>query len=315
MIETSEMRDAFFLELLTVAREDERIVLLTADHGAQALVDFESEMPGRFFNVGIAEQNMISVAAGLASQGKRPVAYGIAPFVSLRVLEQISLDVAAMHLPVTIASIGSGFTYSTDGLSHHGLQDVAAVLSVPQMAVLNSSDPESTRAFAREVSTSSSPRYVRLEKGPRPNHVRSEGNWESQGWGTIRQGDSANLVITTGVISHSVLNAADELLKRTGSQPTVVDVHRFAPLPDKGLFEIIARSSSVLVIEEQYPALGPTICFEANRRGLGVHFNFLHAPFEYFHEGADRETMLARAGLSDGEILARLLTMPYRDGH
>jgi len=309
MAEASDMRDAFFLELLRVAREDERIVLLTADHGAQALVDFESEMPSRFFNMGIAEQNMISVAAGLASQGKLPVAYGIAPFVSLRVLEQLTLDVAAMKLPVTIASIGSGFTYSTDGLTHHGLQDVAAMLSMPQMTILNSSDPASTEAFARQISTSLLPRYVRLEKGPRPNHIRTQKNWQSQGWGTIREGNSPNLVITTGVISHSVMKASDEVMKRKGIQPTVIDVHCLAPLPDSGLFEIIARSSSVLVVEEQYPALGQSISFEASNRKIGVPLSFMNAPFEYFYEGGDRETMLARAGLSEVDIVNRLLMM------
>lgn len=309
MNEVTEMRDAFFVELLDLARDDDRVVLLTADHGAQALVDFEREMPARFYNVGIAEQNMISVAAGLASQGKLPVAYGIAPFVSLRVLEQITLDVAAMELPVTIASIGSGFTYSTDGLSHHGLQDTATILTVPKMTILNSSDPASTKAFARQVSTSSHPRYVRLEKGFQPELQRIQEDWESRGWSTINEGNSPSLVITTGVIAHSVVRASVKMLELTGSQPTVVDIHRLAPLPDDGLFETISQYSSVLVVEEQYPALGPLICFEANKRGLDLSFSFLHTPTEYFHEGADRETMLARAGMSASTILERLLLM------
>lgn len=309
MAEASDMRDAFFHELLRVARADERIVLLTADHGAQALVEFEREMASRFFNVGIAEQNMISVAAGLASQGKLPVAYGIAPFVSLRVLEQITLDVAAMQLPVTVAAIGAGFTYSTDGLTHHGLQDVGAMLSMPHMTILNSSDPASTEAFARQTSKALLPRYVRLEKGIRRNHLRIEEDWQRRGWGTIRKGNSGKLVITTGVISHSVVSASDEVLKRTGIQPTVVDVHQLAPLPDSGLWELMTQSSTVLVVEEQYPALGRSISFEASRRKIGVPLDFLHAPFEYFYEGGDRETMLARAGLAELDIVNRLLTM------
>lgn len=313
MGDTADMRDAFFTELLSVARNDQRVVLLTADHGAQALVAFEREMPDRFYNVGIAEQNMISVAAGLASQGKRPIAYGISPFVSLRALEQITLDVAAMQLPVTVAGIGSGFAYSTDGLTHHGLQDVASLMTVPEMAILNSSDPASTRAFARQISTSSSPRYVRLEKGTRTSHLRTEENWESQGWGTIRNGTSGKLVITTGDISHTVANAADEVRKREGTQPSVVDVHRLAPLVDDGLFNMIAHSSAVLVIEEQYPSLGPAISFEVSKRNLGTSLDFMYAPFEYFHEGADRETMRSRAGLSEVAILDRLLKMVAED--
>ena len=309
MNESMDMRDAFFLELLNVAREDERIMVLTADHGAHSLVDFENEMPNRFINVGIAEQNMISVAAGLASQGKLPVAYGIAPFVSLRVLEQLTLDVAAMQLPVTVASIGSGFTYSTDGLTHHGLQDVSAILGLPQMTVLNSSDPSSTKLFARQTSTSLFPRYVRLEKGTHPNHLRANDDWRGQGWGEIRRGKSSNLVITTGVISHSVLSAVDEVTKIRGVGPTVVDVHRLSPLPDSGLFRIIQQSSSVLVIEESYPALGQLISFEVSKRQLAITLSFMHAPFRYFHEGGSRETMLTHAGLSEVDIMERILTM------
>ena len=137
-----DMRDAFFERLVARARVDSRIVFLTADHGAFALKEFETHMPERYFNVGISEQSMIGVAAGLASSGKIVFAYGITPFVSLRVLEQLTLDVAAGQLPVNVISVGAGFTYSTDGPTHHGLHDIPVMMTVPHMNILNSSDPK-----------------------------------------------------------------------------------------------------------------------------------------------------------------------------
>lgn len=302
MPEKIDMRDAFFLELTNTALDDERIIVLSADHGATALIDFEKKMPNRFLNIGIAEQNMISVAAGLASKGRLPVVYGIAPFVSLRVLEQITLDVAAMSLPVTIASIGSGFAYNIDGPTHHGLQDVSAIQSIPQISIMNSSDPKSTREFARATSRSQVPRYVRLEKGMQAELWRKENSWFERGWGTVRDGDSGGLVLSTGTIVHNVLLAAERLEKLIGVSVTVVDVHQLEPLPESGLFELIDNSTSVAVIEEQYPALSKSLTHELARRKLKVDLNFLNVPRNYFFQGGTRDMMMGLAGVSLGDV-------------
>ena len=114
-------------------------------------------------------QNMIGSAAGLAASGKITFAYGITPFVSLRVLEQLTIDVASMDLSVNVVSVGGGFTYSTDGPTHQGLQDLPAVNTIPNMTIFNSSDPASTRAFAKISAKEPGPKYIRIEKGYLPD--------------------------------------------------------------------------------------------------------------------------------------------------
>jgi len=164
-----EMRDAFFDPLVKEALVNKNIIILAADHTAMSLELMKNQIPEQFINVGISEQNMISVAAGLALRGKKVFAYGINPFVSLKVLEQATVDVAAQKLDVNIVGVGAGFAYSTDGPSHHGLQDVGCMLSVPQMEIWNCSDPATSGMIARLAINQNGPRYIRIEKGVLPN--------------------------------------------------------------------------------------------------------------------------------------------------
>ena len=144
-----DMRDAFFDAVYDEATQNPNVYFLSDDHGAFSLERFQKDFPERYINIGIAEQNMIGVSSGLSLSGKIVYCYGISPFVSLKVLEQISLDLATIGSNVNIVSVGAGFTYATDGPSHHGLQDLSAVLSTPNITILNSSDPKSTQAFAK----------------------------------------------------------------------------------------------------------------------------------------------------------------------
>ena len=111
---------------------------------------------------------MISVAAGLALSGKNVFVYSIVDFVTLRCLEQISVDLSGMRLSVNIVGVGTGFTYSTDGPTHHGIQDVAAMASIPNLDIYNSSDPVNTKAFAEMAYREAGPKYIRIEKGNLP---------------------------------------------------------------------------------------------------------------------------------------------------
>lgn len=306
MTDVEEMRDAFFDEVLQIAAGDSRVVVLTADHGAFALSKFESQFPERFINVGIAEQNMISMGAGLASTGKRPILYGIAPFMSLRVLEQITLDLAAMSLPVTIASVGAGFTYSTDGSSHLGLQDTAAVMTVPNLEVLNSSDPASTRLFAASTVTAIGPRYVRIEKGELPVLQRKEPDWLFEGCATVREGTSDLVLVSTGAVVHEVIRASEEIQLALGVSPTVVDVHRIKPFPGGRVTELLAGAKHVIAIEESYDALSIQLGMHILRSEVAPKFSSITVQERYFFEGSSRNHMLTLAGLSSDQIAARV---------
>lgn len=253
-----DMRDAFFEKLLEIARLDDRLIVLSADHGAFALSKLEEEIPERYINMGIAEQNMVGVAAGLAASGKIVFIYGISSFVSLRVLEQLTIDVAAMQLPVNVISVGAGFTYSTDGPTHHGLQDISAIATIPGMTILNSSDPDNTRAFVDIAVSSKKPHYIRIEKEKLASFDRtsSTNSFLESGFTILEPGRPEYLIITTGSLSHDVLAAAKKYQAVSGLIPRILDLHQISPLIPTYLGKEVDASSVILTFEENYVSSG-----------------------------------------------------------
>ena len=158
-------RDAFFSKLFELAKEDKRIVVVTADCGAPALDQWREELPCQFINVGIAEQQMIAMAAGLALEGKRPYCYAIAPFATLRCYEFIRVDVSLMNLPVVIVGVGAGLSYSEAGPTHHATEDIACMRALPNMKIASISSNDQID----EVLATEGPMYVRLDRGDGKN--------------------------------------------------------------------------------------------------------------------------------------------------
>ena len=163
--EQVDMRDAFFDKLYDIAAKDKKVIFLTADMGAFSLERFKKNLKPQYFNVGVAEQNMVSVAAGLALSGKNVFIYSIVPFVTQRCYEQIKVDLSLMNLPVTIIGSGPGFSYNSDGPTHHALQDLAIIRALPNMTILSPSDSDMAEAFAMLSYKNKGPTYVRLDKG------------------------------------------------------------------------------------------------------------------------------------------------------
>jgi transketolase len=246
-----DMRDAFFDAVYEMAKENPDVIFLSVDHGAFSLEKFQKDFPDRYINIGIAEQNMIGVSSGLSLSGKIVYGYGITPFVSLRVLEQISLDLAAMGANVNIVSVGAGFTYATDGPSHQGLQDLPAVLTIPNITLLNSSDPASTKAFAKMGVDKKGPKYIRIEKGTLPLLTRKNDEDFLSGASEIVNGNDLT-IITTGAIVHEALKAAEVVKERSGLNIGVIDLYRVKPLPEDALIKLIKDTNKIVTLEEGY---------------------------------------------------------------
>lgn len=295
-----DMRDAFFERLVDAARLDKRIIVLSADHGAFALKKFEEEMPDRYINIGIAEQNMVGVAAGLAASGKIVFVYGISPFVSLRVLEQLTIDVAAMQLPVNVISVGAGFTYSTDGPTHQGLQDVSAVATIPGMTILNSSDPVNTRAFVEMAISSEKPHYIRIEK-EKLSEFHANRNIEKlkiEGYSRLNRTDSRISIIATGLLSHLALDVATDFFSTDGIEIAVVDVFQIKPFTPN-LVSLLNSFDKVLVLEESYKsALASELALLALDRGLDISLSVVACGERFMFKGSTRDDMAHDAGLS-----------------
>jgi len=300
-----DMRDAFFERLTEVARKDERIVVLSADHGAFALEKFQEEMPDRYINMGIAEQNMVGVAAGLAASGKIIFIYGITPFVSLRVLEQLTLDIAAMQLPVNVISVGAGFTYSTDGPTHQGLQDVAAVSTIPGMIILNSSDPINTKAFVDLAVESEKPHYIRVEKEKLNSFSRKNPNFLDDGYSILKLGNSKNCIISTGFISHEVLSLIEEI---NNEDLTLIDIHNLSQPNFESLVKFLARFTALISIEENYlSGISTMISRLITFNDLKVKLTSIGVPDNYVYHSAGRGELLKHCGLDSGSLRRKVI--------
>ena len=287
-----DMRDAFFDQVYEMAKENNDVVFLTADHGAFSLVKFEKDFPDRYINIGISEQNMIGSAAGLAASGKIAFAYGITPFVSLRVLEQLTIDVASMNLSVNVVSVGGGFTYSTDGPTHQGLQDLSAVYTIPNMTILNSSDPASTRAFAKISVKESGPKYIRIEKGYLPD-LRDDNHDFSKGFHQLKEGKDLTIV-ATGAIVHEAIKVSDILYKEKGLKVGVIDLYRIKPLPSDDLIDVLSKATNILTLEEGYldGGMGSIIATLLSDSGINSKFLRLGIENKFCFDYDSRESLL-----------------------
>lgn len=303
-----DMRDAFFHRLGEHLENDSSVIVLTADHGCFALSELQMRFPDRVINVGIAEQNMLGVAAGLASAGKKVFVHGIAPFVSSRVLEQITLDVAAANLSVNIVAVGSGFTYSTDGYTHHGLQDIGVVTTVPKLTVLNSSDPLNTASFADYAVERQGPKYIRIEKEKLQNLLR-ESDWREdlkKGFSVIRGGSSPICVISTGIMTQVMGEVESDLDGRVGRavSPRILDLFQLAPIKSLPLKEALSGVRHIFTVDEGHKSgIFSIICAWLQEVGLSsvqVHFVGVN---EGYITLADKRGNLQRAhGLSPVQL-------------
>ena len=163
------MRDAFFDRLYELARKNPDIILVDADMGAPSLDKIKKDMPAQFVNVGIAEQNAIVVACGLALSGKIPFTYAIAPFITLRCYEQIKVNMCAMKLPVTCIGVGAGFSYEDSGPTHHTTEDISIIRALPNITILNSTDSIMASKLADIAVKHDGPLYLRLDREPLPD--------------------------------------------------------------------------------------------------------------------------------------------------
>lgn len=243
-----DIRDAFFDAIFELAQKDKDLIFLCADMGAFSLNRFKKELGTQFINMGVAEANMISVAAGLALSGKNVFVYSIIPFVTMRVFEQIKIDFCCMNLPVTIVGMGAGLTYSSDGPTHHAIHDVALMRSLPEMTIYHPADASSAAAIAQCCYDSASPCYVRLEKGTLPNIYDPNKIDCGQGVGLLRQGADAT-IITYGIMTAIALDISTQL-DLEGLKVAVIDCFRLKPLNFEAFSEVFVNTKCLLTIEE-----------------------------------------------------------------
>ena len=241
------MRDTYLKMLYDLAAKDSEVVSLVSDNGLIVYDDFRRDFPDRYFNFGIAEENMVAAAAGMASCGKIPFAYTISAFIAYRAYEFLRDDVCFQNQNVKLIGIGSGMTYSTLGPSHHTTEDIGLLRSLPNLIVFSPATRSEVRWMMQEAYQMKGPVYIRLSNNTQeyyPEDMQFYLGRPAQ----VKPGKDITLFVT-GTLINEVMKAADKL-EMDGMSVQVVSVHTLKPLDANSISEIVSQTGCFVTIEE-----------------------------------------------------------------
>lgn len=246
-------RQAICNVLIEKAKEDKDIVVLCSDsRGSASLVPFAEAFPDQFVETGIAEQNLVSISAGLAKCGKKPFAASPACFLSTRSYEQAKIDVAYSNTNVTLIGISGGVSYGALGMSHHSAQDIAAMSAIPNMRVYLPSDRHQTKCLIESLLQDDKPAYVRVGRNP-VEDIYTEENcpFEMDKATVLTEGDDVAIIACGEMVKPSY--EAARLLKEKGIHACVLDMYCVKPLDVEGILKAVKDVKAVITVEEHSP--------------------------------------------------------------
>ena len=298
------MRDAFFAELLPLFKHDRRVVFLTGDLGYKLFDQLTEHDPSRVINCGIREAGMVGYAAGLAKTGLLPFVYSITPFVTLRCLEQIKIDLCYNQANVVLVGVGGGFAYGPNGSTHHGVDDIGVLSCLPHLKIWTPTDSHEVRLCVRAAASLDSPAYLRLGRNKEPHVFKTlDSTPDIAQPALVREGNDG-VIVTCGFILHDVIKAVT-ILNQVGIHPAVVRVTTLRPFPEEYLCSLSVDGKPLMTVEEHVATggLGQESARIIAESGRGNRFRMLAIPQEFPNACYDRETLLTRSGL-DAEGIA-----------
>lgn len=302
------MRNAFAETLYDIAQDDPDVFIVVADISpGAALAQFQDEFADRFINVGVSEQAMIGVCAGLALRGCKPFAYTIATFAAYRPFEFVRDDLCYQNLPVTVVGVGGGVNYSFLGGTHHAQEDVAVMGAIPNMNIVAPCDPLEASAATRAIMDVDGPVYLRLGKAGEPVLTEDAEPFELGKLRYLRRGSDV-CILAYGAITKLGADLADRLAEE-GRSVSLVSVHTLKPLDVEGVERALHEHDEVIVIEEHAPTGG------LSARVKEIAWD-TKAPCElrahtlqdrFIHVYGSHETLLSAHGLDLDSIAAGVL--------
>jgi transketolase len=292
------MRDAFFRALADLGAADERVWALTGDLGVGLFEPFDAAAPGRYLNVGIAEQTLVGVAAGLAYAGKVPFAYSIAPFVTSRAHDQVRVDVACAGANVKLVGVGSGVSYGTLGPTHHAIDDIALTRVLPGMTVLAPGDPAEAERAARAAYAHDGPVYLRLGKNGEPALLPEAAEFRVGRAARLRDGGDVTIACTGTALREAT--AAADLLAGEGIDATLLHFATVKPFDADALTAAAARTGAVVTVEEHsiVGGFGSAAAEALAEAGVGATLRRVGLPDTFAHAVGSRDYLVDRYGLS-----------------
>lgn len=292
------MRDTFVNCLIEQAKIDERIFLVTPDVGFSVLERFVDKFPDRYLNVGIAEQNAVGIAAGLALSGKLPYVYSMVPFVTMRCFEQIRTDVAYMNTIVRLVGIGAGLSYGPAGATHHAIEDIAIMRALPNMTVCCPGDPVETKALIRQSFDYKGPIYFRLGKSGEPNIYSESATIEIGKAVQLTEGNDMALITTSNMLEQGK-RWVDEWT-REGKRVTLLSMHTIKPFDVEAIQRLIEKGIPITTLEEHniIGGLGSAVAEVIAESGKAVKFRRIAIPDMYSHYVGSQSFLREKFGLS-----------------
>lgn len=303
------MRNQFAETLYQIGKKDPKIFIVVSDISpAGSMQKFREEFPDRFINVGVAEQSMIGICAGLALRGCKPFAYTIATFTIYRPFEMIRDDVCYQNLPVTMVGMGAGITYSTLGGTHHSQEDVAVMSALPNMSVLAPCDPTETVAAMHYASEGHGPLYLRLGKAGEP--VLTDEAPDPFVFGKLRTISPGTdvCILSYGPIMAMAKEIKDKL-EKTGRSVSLVSAHTLKPLDVGGVAKVLADFETVVVLEEhsEIGGLAAQVKQVAWDTGAKCELKTFSLKDEFIHLYGSHDDLRRAHGLAPDIILEQLV--------
>jgi transketolase len=290
--------EVFADTLLALATEDSSILAVTGDsRGSGKLGPFGRALPGQIVEVGIAEQNLVGISAGLATAGKTVFAVSPACFLTARGLEQIKNDVAYSNNPVKLIGISAGVSYGALGSTHHSLHDLAVLQAINNIDIVIPADNFEARSAIEAAVNHPRPVYIRFGKKPLFDLHAPDTQFEIGKAITLTKGNDVTFIATGETVSQAVM--AGQLLDEEGIDAGVISLHSLKPLDQSSIVEAAQRSSVVITVEEHsvYGGLGSTVATLLMQNGISKPFKIVGIPDEYTVTGSQQE-IFAHYGIS-----------------
>lgn len=298
------MRAAFSNAIVKLAKNDPQVLLLTGDHGYALFDEFRKVCPQQYINTGIAEQNMVGMAAGLAKAGFKPIVYGLSAFVPIRVLEQIKLDVAHDHLPVIFIGDGAGFVYSHLGTSHQSTEDIACARVIPNLSVYSPADAHELTACMEAAYQSHSAVYIRMGKSDRDEMHAAPLSPKTGDLLAIKQTPHSTLAfIATGSLSSTALALASTQYPKA----SVWSAPFIKPINTNQVIEICKQHQQIVTLEEHsvFGGLGSTIA-EISSEHSPSHILRIGVEDRFSTHCGSYEYLLKEHGLDSNAIIQKI---------
>lgn len=302
------MRITFVHTLLKLAQKNKKIMLLTGDLGYSVFEEYIQKLPDQYINMGVAEQNMTGVAAGMALEGKIPLIYSIAPFVTMRNFEQIRNDVCYQDLNVKIIGVGAGFSYGPYGHSHHALEDIGILRTLANLRIYCPGDPTEVEVLTESALTHIGPVYLRLGKAGEPKIQENTSKIIPGKAFVIKEGKDITL-IGTSTLLYRAYEVAKKLESEFGISVKLMSMHTIKPLDTQAIITSSRTTNAIFTIEEHsiIGGLGSAVAEVIAENNISTTFKRIGVPDRFTKVIGKQEYMRSANNLSIDQIINTIM--------